>query len=74
MKTKENSSLKVLATDGCGGGPCPTLYKSQDGKFYIQGYLVSDLVANEVNLAADETLIEINLDLLEDIARKIGTK
>lgn len=72
MKTKENSTLKVLADDGCGGGPCPTLYQDENGRVYIQGYFVNKDISNQVNLDNDETLVEVNEELLRNIVRNLS--
>lgn len=60
--------LKMLSPD-CGGGECPTLYQSEDGRYFVQGYKVVDSMMTENNIPKNETLIEINAELIDFIKR-----
>ena len=51
----------------CFGGNCPTLYESEDGRYFIQGRVVSDEVRQSVTLSPGEELIEINRELLDSM-------
>lgn len=62
--------LEVLASDGCSSGPCPKLYKSEDGRYFIQGYNVDENVT--IDIPKNENLVEVNKDLLNDIVQQIG--
>lgn len=66
-------NLTVLATTGggCSGSTCPTVYQSSDGRFFVQGYVTSDEIRSQANLADNETLVEINMDLLKNLVPKI---
>ncbi|MCU7730329.1 hypothetical protein ODJ79_41985 [Actinoplanes sp. KI2] len=54
--------LALVATL-CGGGSCPTVYRTDRGTLVVQGYTVSaDNV--DINLPAGEQLVEIPAELL----------
>jgi hypothetical protein len=71
----ENSILEVFAmTTGdknCAGGKCPTIYSNKDGRYFVQGYNVSNEVKSQLGLAENENLVEINMSLLRDAINKI---
>jgi hypothetical protein len=50
-----------LVTTLCGGGSCPTVYRTNRGTLVVQGYAVGDA---GVDLPAGELLVEIPADLL----------
>jgi len=56
------SKLTLVATM-CGGGSCPTVYRTDRGTLVVQGYTVT---ADDVNmdLPPGEQLVEIPMDLL----------
>jgi len=60
--------LKILG-NGCGGGECPTLYQSEDGRYFVQGYKVEESMVEENNIPKGETLIEINAELIDFIKK-----
>jgi hypothetical protein len=66
------SSLAVdhLATV-CGGGSCPTVYRTNRGTLVVQGYAIkaSDV---GVDLPTGELLVEIPVDLLEQATRTLS--
>ncbi|MEU4237358.1 hypothetical protein [Actinoplanes sp. NPDC026619] len=53
----------TLVTTLCGGGSCPTVYRTDRGTLVVQGYTVT---ANDVDvdLPAGEQLVEIPAELL----------
>jgi len=57
----------------CASGPCPSFYKSDDGRLFIQGYVV----ASDVKTAAGEFLpdgedmVEIDAKFLENLKAHI---
>jgi hypothetical protein len=55
-----------LLTTLCGGGSCPTVYRTNRGTLVVQGYLVKD---HGVDLPANEQLVEIPADLLNAAIR-----
>ena len=57
-----------LITTLCGGGTCPTVYRTNRGTMVVQGYAVTAATAG-VNLPAGELLVEIPADLLTAAAR-----
>jgi hypothetical protein len=60
------SKLRIVAVDpyNCLGGHCPTLYKSDDGKLYVQGFVVNGEVRALVDIPAGEDLVEISPGLV----------
>ena len=50
-----------LVTTLCGGGSCPTVYRTNRGTLVVQGYAVGNA---GVDLPAGELLVEIPADLL----------
>ncbi len=50
-----------LVTTLCGGGSCPTVYRTNRGTLVVQGYAVQDA---GVDLPDGELLVEIPADLL----------
>ena len=53
----------TLVTTLCGGGTCPTVYRTDRGTLVIQGYTVTAEHAN-IDLPAGEQLVEIPAELL----------
>jgi hypothetical protein len=52
-----------LVTTLCGGGSCPTVYRTNRGTLVVQGYRVTPADAG-IELPAGELLVEIPADLL----------
>ena len=52
-----------LVTTLCGGGHCPTVYRTNRGTLVVQGYAVPAGTAG-VDLPPGELLVEIPADLL----------
>jgi hypothetical protein len=59
-----------LVTTLCGGGHCPTVYRTNRGTLVVQGYAVTAETAG-VDLPPGELLVEIPADLLH-AARDAG--
>ncbi|MEV6820902.1 hypothetical protein AB0M72_19295 [Nocardiopsis dassonvillei] len=57
--------LTFLGTDS-EGGKCPTLYKTDRGTIFVQGYKITDSEAlgDVRDLADNETVVEIPRELL----------
>jgi len=53
----------------CGGGHCPTVYRTNRGTLVVQGYAVTAGSAG-VDLPPGELLVEIPADLLRQAARE----
>jgi hypothetical protein len=53
-----------LITTLCGGGHCPTVYRTNRGTLVVQGYAVTAETAG-IDLPPGELLVEIPADLLE---------
>ena len=58
-----------LVTKLCGGGHCPTVYRTNRGTLVVQGYAVTGESAG-VDLPPGELLVEIPADLLRQAARE----
>lgn len=52
-----------LVTTLCGGGTCPTVYRTNRGTLVVQGYTVTPADAG-IDLPDGELLVEIPADLL----------
>jgi hypothetical protein len=68
MATKR---MRVIHRDswGCSGGNCPTIYESDDGQIYVQGYLSTEGEREGVELAPNEGLVRISRRLLESLSQ-----
>jgi hypothetical protein len=53
-----------LVTKLCGGGHCPTVYRTNRGTVVVQGYAVP-LDSAEIDLPPGELLVEIPAELLQ---------
>lgn len=67
-----NINLSVVASTNCGSGPCPTVYKTDDGRWFVQGFVVSEEIKSKIDLPTNETVVEINLDLVMKIANQLS--
>ena len=69
----KNIELKKFAgtEKGCLGGACPTVYRSEDGRFFIQGYVVTKAIKGSVNVPTGENLVEIPEQLLRNAAKHL---
>jgi len=67
--------LEIIAasgdTVGCKGGLCPTVYRSEDGRYFVQGFNVSDDVRSVVALASNESLVEISSELIDSLTTRV---
>jgi hypothetical protein len=69
-QTPESGSelqLKLILTL-CGGGSCPTVYRTNRGTLVVQGYAVDPEQAG-IDVPDGERLIEIPADLFQEAAR-----
>ncbi|GAA0374049.1 hypothetical protein [Streptomyces blastmyceticus] len=59
-------ALEKLASD-CREGPCPTLWRTEDGRYIIQGFKVLDAERlAQLKLPENETAVEVTAELLEE--------
>jgi hypothetical protein len=64
--------VQAVAIAGlCATGSCPTVYQTDQGSLVVQGYVVPGGVAG-VDLPEGESFVEIPLDLLLDVARRMS--
>ena len=76
MKTNLKAiELKIIAGVGPGGGMCkdgvcPTVYKSNDGRFFVQGASAPQNVSEAANVPKGEALVEVPQALLENLISK----
>ncbi|WP_329120226.1 hypothetical protein [Streptomyces sp. NBC_01465] len=58
-------ALEKLASD-CKDGPCPTLWRTEDGRYVVQGFKIldGDRLA-QLDLPENETAVEVTAELLE---------
>lgn len=67
--------VKVIATNEsesgtCTGGVCPTIYKSKDGRYFVQGLSVVRNEKDQFNLPQGEEIVEIHDSLLKNLIKK----
>ena len=57
----------------CSMGPCPSLYKDDEGRYYIQGYVTSDDVKTAAGdkLPTGEDMVEVDQAFLEKLKELI---
>jgi hypothetical protein len=58
----------TFVTKVCGGGSCPTVYRTDRDTFVVQGYVVAPETAG-VDVPAGEQLVEIPMALLAEAYR-----
>jgi hypothetical protein len=61
----KNKSLEVVATLECAGKSCPTIYKDEDGKVFIQGPRLRDELMQAINVGDNEEVVEISPEMLQ---------
>lgn len=57
--------------NSCLGGKCPAIYRSEDGRFFIQGVLVRKEIKGQINIPKGEAVIEVPEILLRELKAKI---
>lgn len=62
-QTHSSGLALELVTTLCGGGTCPTVYRTNRGTLVVQGYAVTPQAAG-VAVPDGELLVEIPADLL----------
>jgi hypothetical protein len=60
------SSLKKIGGSGCGNGPCPAIYETDNGTIVVQGFTVSPEQAG-IDFPPGEAAVEIPRDVLERV-------
>ena len=63
--------LMKLGPNGCAGGACPTIYQSEDGRIYIQGYITKLADFEKLDMPKGETLVEVNKELVDFIRQNV---
>ena len=58
----------TFVTKLCGGGSCPTVYRTDRGTYVVQGYTLTAESAG-VDLPAGEQLVEIPAELLAEAVK-----
>jgi len=61
----------VGGVQGCGGGTCPTIYKTDRGTFVVQGNLINPSEAG-ISVPAHEGVVEIPLALVRELTEKFA--
>lgn len=56
--------LEIIAKP-CGSATCPTLYKDQQGRFFLQGSQLVTSDRQDVTVREDEAVVEIDPSLLD---------
>ena len=56
--------LRQIGGSGCGNGPCPAVYETENGTIVVQGFDVDGVKAG-LNLPPGESAVEIPRYILE---------
>jgi hypothetical protein len=62
--------IKFQIIVSCKGGKCPVIYRTNDGRFFVQGYKVASDLKSQVALSKDENLVEVPKSLLQSMISK----
>ncbi|MBU0966979.1 MAG: hypothetical protein KKA54_11450 [Proteobacteria bacterium] len=74
---KSKIELEVIAYNNsggpriCKGGICPTIYKSKDGRFFVQGVIVDSNITETINPPENETVVEVTEELLKNLIQNM---
>jgi hypothetical protein len=66
----DNQNLTIISVDddqNCAGKHCPTVYRSDDGRVFVQGRRVDPGTWKSVVKSGDEDLVEVPADLLKNL-------
>ncbi len=67
------SSTTVICHDSPTRDTCPTLHRSDDGEYYVQGYVVTDPnVLAGMDIPDSETVVKITPRLVRLIAQAVS--
>lgn len=62
--------LKLLAkTKSSRKGSSPSLFQDDDGRYYIQGFMVDRKVGEAAATPSGESVVEVDISLLEEIKK-----
>ncbi len=56
--------LRLIGGSGCGNGPCPAVYETENGTIVVQGFDV-DSVQSGLEMPPGESAVEIPRYILE---------
>jgi hypothetical protein len=59
---------KLIKSEFCRKKNCPAVYRDKDGRLFVQGFVVTNPQSLVPGLPDNETLIEVDRSLLEQIA------
>lgn len=65
-----NMKLSLYADNNCSTGPCPKVYKTEDGRYFVQGYIVDNQITDGIDLPSGEQLVEVDQALIDNIITK----
>lgn len=62
--------FRVIATSGCQGGSCPTVYAAEElrGDVYVQGFEVDADTAERLGVPVGESVVRVPLHVLKEAA------
>ena len=68
MGLKQLAGCRNVPLDGesCGGGSCPAIFLSEDGKLIVQGNKLPPSQRAGMSLPGNEDAVEISIALLEE--------
>lgn len=58
--------LEIIAKP-CSSGTCPTIYKDEQGRFFIQGNQLRTAERQDIAVGDGEAIVEIDSSLLETL-------
>ncbi len=62
-------NLRKIGGTGCGNGPCPAVYETENNTIVVQGFAV-DTASSGLDLPPGENAIEIPRYVLEQVFSK----
>jgi len=69
---RNDMKLNIILKDpGSGGGQSPTLFQSEDGDYYVQGYMVDSEVGKAAQIPAGESVVKVSKTFIEALASQI---
>jgi hypothetical protein len=68
---QESAPQLTFVTKICGGGTCPTVYRTDRNTFVVQGYTVTAETAG-LDIPAGEQLVEVPAELIAEALKAIS--
>jgi hypothetical protein len=70
----ESNTVRIelfVGADGCEGGGCPQVFRTNRKSFVVQGNVLDTTISNKMNFPTHEAGVEIPEELLFAVAEKL---